>query len=179
MLNTGLLAVLGFFFWFIASRLFTPDQVGIASSLISTMTFITYLSLLGFDITFIRFLPTSKDRNNEINTGLLLSISAAVIIGIAYVFLVPFFAPDLAIIRENVFYAIGFVALIALAAINLLTDSIFIALRGAKYNLLIDGGIMGVIKLLLPFVFVSLGACLRVGGGRSDDSEHYVPYTHV
>lgn len=158
MLNTGLQAVLGFFFWLISARLFTPDQIGVAASLISAMTLISYLSLLGFNSTFIRVLPGSKNRDNEINTGLILSISAAVIIGTGYVLLVPYIAPKLDIIHANIFYAIGFIVLVALAAINLLTDSIFIAFRGAWYNLLIDGGIMGTIKMFLPFAFAGLGA---------------------
>ncbi len=158
MLNTGIQAILGFFFWLISAHLFTPAEIGVAASFISAMTLISYLSLLGFNTTFVRILPTSTNRDNEINTGLLLSISAALIIGTAYVLLAPHIAPSLDIIRENIFYAMGFIILVALATINLLTDSIFIALRAAKYNLLIDGWIMGTIKMLLPFAFVDLGA---------------------
>lgn len=158
MLNTGVQAALGFIFWIISAHFFTPDQIGIAASLISAMTLISYFSLLGFNTTFIRFLPNSANRDKEINTGLLLSISAAFIIGIVYVLIVPYIAPRLGIIHENIFYAAGFIILVALAAINLLTDSIFVAFRGAQYNLLIDGGIMGTIKMLLPLVFVGLGA---------------------
>jgi O-antigen/teichoic acid export membrane protein len=158
MLNTGAQAALGFIFWIICARLFSPDQIGVAASLISAMSLISYFSLLGFNGTFIRFLPTSKNRNNEINTGLVLVICTAVIIATGYILAVPFIAPKLGIIHQNIFYAVAFVALVALAAINLLTDSIFIAYRAAKYNLLIDGGIQGIIKVVLPFAFVSLGA---------------------
>ncbi len=158
MLTTGTMAALGFVFWLICAHLFRPDQIGVATSLISAMSLISYASALGFNTTFVRVLPTSENRNNEINTGLVLVICAAALIATAYIFTIPYLTPALGIIHENALYALGFVMMVALAAINLLTDSIFIAYRAAKYNLLIDGWIMGGAKVLLPLVFVGLGA---------------------
>lgn len=158
MLSTGVMAGLGFVFWLINARLFTPSQIGVATTLISAMTLISYSSLLGFNSTFIRFLPTSKNRNSEINTGLLLCLGAAITVSTGYVLIVPHVAPKLGLLTQHWAYALGFIAMAALAALNLLTDSVFIAFRAAKYNLLVDGIIMSSVKLGLPFAFVSLGA---------------------
>jgi O-antigen/teichoic acid export membrane protein len=158
MLSTGIMAVLGFAFWLIAARLFTPQEIGIATTLISAMTLISYIGLLGFNSTFIRVLPQSKTRSNDINTGLILSTSAAMLVAVVYILLVPVIAPSLSLIHDNLLYAAGFVLLVALSCVNLLTSSIFIAFRAAKYNLLIDGTIMSLVKLALPFAFVGLGA---------------------
>lgn len=158
MLTTGVMAVLGFAFWFVCARLFSPDEIGIATSLISAMSLISYAGLLGFNNTFVRILPTSSNKNGVINTGLLLSVGAAVVLASGYVLLLEFISPKLDIILDKPWYSIVFVVMVALATINLLTDSIFIAFRGARFNLLIDGGIMGVTKLFLPLAFVSLGS---------------------
>lgn len=158
MLNTGVQAALGFIFWIICAHLFSPAEIGVGTSLISAMVLISYASALGFNSTFTRFLPTSKNRDKELNTGLLLVIIAAVIIAFAYVIIIPYTTPALSIIHKNIWYAIGFVVMVALAAINLLTDSIFIAYRAAKFALITDGVIMGITKILLPFIFISLGA---------------------
>jgi len=158
MLSTGIMAVLGFIFWLISARIFSPEDIGIATTLISAMNLISYIGLLGFNSTFIRMLPTSKNRSTEMNTGLLLSTGAAIIVAAGYVLLVPIIAPKLGLVHDNFLYAIGFIIMAALASVNLLTDSIFIALRAAKYNLLIDGIVMSITKLALPFVFVGLGA---------------------
>jgi O-antigen/teichoic acid export membrane protein len=158
MINTGVQAALGFIFWIICAHLFSPAEIGIGTALISAMGLISYASALGFNNTFTRFLPNSTNRDNEINTGVLLVISAAIIVAFAYVIFIPYTTPALAIIHKNIWYAIGFVVMVALAAINLLTDSIFIAYRGAKFNLFIDGIIMGLTKVFLPFVFIGLGA---------------------
>jgi O-antigen/teichoic acid export membrane protein len=158
MLTTGITALLGFIFWIICSRFFTPDQIGIATSLISAMSLISYMSLLGFNNTFIRTLPTSTNRNNVINTGLILSIIASIVVSILYLSSLDIIAPKLRPELNTLFHDIGFVLLVTLSTTNLLTDSIFVAFRGAKYNLLIDGFVQGIIKLALPIVLVFLGS---------------------
>ncbi|HKX73568.1 MAG TPA: oligosaccharide flippase family protein [Candidatus Saccharimonadales bacterium] len=158
MLSTGIMAVLGFVFWFIAARMFSPADIGIATTLISAMNLISYIGLLGFNSTFIRMLPTSKNRSSEMNTGLILGTGAAIAAATAYILLVPTIAPALSLVHDNPLYAIGFIAMTAMASVNLLTDSIFIAFRAAKYNLFIDGIVMSLVKLALPFAFVGLGA---------------------
>jgi hypothetical protein len=45
---TGLTSVVGFAYWWAAARLFTPEMVGLASALISAMTLIGTISVLGF-----------------------------------------------------------------------------------------------------------------------------------
>jgi O-antigen/teichoic acid export membrane protein len=158
MLSTAVMAVLGFIFWLIAARLFKPDQIGVATTLISAMTLISYIGLLGFNSTFIRFLPLSKNRSNEINTGLLLSTIAAMAVAAVYLLLVPIIAPGLSIVHDNLLFAFGFIVLVALSCVNLLTTSIFIALRAAKYNLFINGLLMSLVKLVLPAAFIGMGA---------------------
>src|ERR1019366_5408175 len=80
MLNTAIQAAFGFFFWLIATHIFTPADIGVGTTLISAMMLISFVSLLGFNSTFVRILPNSNNRNNEINTGSILVISAAAII---------------------------------------------------------------------------------------------------
>jgi O-antigen/teichoic acid export membrane protein len=158
MLTTGIMGIFGFFFWLIATHIFTPDEIGVGTTLISAMTLISFVSLLGFNSTFVRVLPTSQNRDNEINTGSVLVIGSAALLAILYTWIAPTITPALGIVHQNVWYAFGFVAAVALASINSLTDSIFIAYRSAEYNLITDGVVMGGTKLLLPFVFVALGA---------------------
>lgn len=158
MVSTGLMAALGFFFWLISTHLFTPSEIGLGTALISAMTLISSISLLGFNSTFIRILPNASDRNNQINTGSTLVISAAMIMAIGYVLLIPYLAPQLGLVHYNIWYAIGFVVMVGLASINSLTDSIFIAYRSAKYVLLTEGVYTSGTKLFLPLFFLSLGA---------------------
>ena len=59
MLATAVMAGFGFFFWLIVARMFSTANIGLATTLISVMNMIAMLSLVGFDVTFVRFLPNS------------------------------------------------------------------------------------------------------------------------
>lgn len=158
MLNTGTMGLFGFVFWIIVAHLYRPSQIGIASTLISCMNFIAYLSLLGVNSTFIRFLPKSKTRNEQIDTGLALVLLGALFAGAAFVLFAPSFAPKLTVVQQNIVFAAGFVVLCVGAAINLVTDSIFVAYRSAGYNLFVDGFVAGSIQLALPLLLVGVGS---------------------
>jgi len=158
MLTTGVMGVFGFFFWIICTKIFTPEEIGIGTTLISTMSMISYISLLGFNSTFIHFLPTSPNRNTEINTGSILVMCTAALIATLYTILVPYITPKLGVIHENIWYAIGFVIMVTLTSVNSLTDSIFVAYRSTQYSLWTSGVILSITKLGLPFLFVGIGA---------------------
>jgi len=74
MLSTGVMAVFGFFFWVINARLYSAEQVGIGTTLISIMTLISSFSILGLGNGLIRYLPTSERKNKKIDTFVSLSV---------------------------------------------------------------------------------------------------------
>jgi O-antigen/teichoic acid export membrane protein len=156
-LSSGIQAMLGFAFWVIAARLFSPADVGTSSSLISATAVLAFAALLGLNSTFVRFLPTASDRNALITAGLFLVSVCGAGMGLLYVFLTPVIAPRLAFVQARPALAVGFALLTAAGAVNLLTDSVFVATRKAGYIALVDGGIGGVTKVV--------SAVLLAGGG--------------
>jgi len=158
MITTGIMGFFGFFFWIICTHIFTPNQIGLGTTLISAMSLISFISLLGFNTTLVRFLPSSQNRNNDINTGTLLVTGAAALIATIYVLVIPSITPTLDIVQQNFWYSALFVLMVTIATINSLTDSIFIAYRSAHFNLLTNGFITSSTKLVLPVVLASLGA---------------------
>lgn len=157
MLSTGVQAFFGFLFWLLSAKLYTPEQIGIGSTLISASTFICYISLLGFNNSLIKFLPLSQKRNEKINSALILVFSVAIIFSLTYVLLLPRIAPTLDFVTKSFSLTAFFIILSALSAIKLLTDSIFIAYRAAKYNLL-TYTLQSIIKLALPIALIALGS---------------------
>ena len=156
--SSGVQAALGFVFWIVVARLFSAADVGRASSLISATIVIAYLALLGLNSTFVRYLPTSPDRDALITSGLLLVGAFGAVIGLAYTLATPLIAPRLAFIDHNALLAAGFVVLTAASSINLLTDSVFIASRKAGYCALTDGGIGGTTKIVSAVALAGAGA---------------------
>ncbi|WP_434615234.1 phosphotransferase [Tabrizicola sp. M-4] len=59
-LNVGMTAVLGIVFWFVATRFFSQEQVGVAAALISTMTTISYFAQMNLGSLLVRFLSVSS-----------------------------------------------------------------------------------------------------------------------
>ncbi|HXH27171.1 MAG TPA: oligosaccharide flippase family protein, partial [Candidatus Acidoferrum sp.] len=157
-LSTATMAGFGFIFWLLVAHFYPPSLVGVASTLISAMNFIAYLALLGFDTTFIKFLPGSQRRSEQIDTGLLLVGGAALLAATGYAFIAPRLAPGLHVLSDHWYFMVGYVFLVTGAAVNLVTDSIFIAYRSAKYNFFIDGLTASSLQVVLPMALVGLGA---------------------
>jgi O-antigen/teichoic acid export membrane protein len=157
-LSTGLQAALGFAFWIVVARLFSTADVGIGSSLISATGLIAYLALLGLNNALVRFLPTAPDRNALITVSMLTVAGCGTVLGAIYIFGTPIFAPKVAFVAHRPTLALGFVLLTAAAAVNLLTDSVFIASRRASYTALTDGGVGGIAKIGLAFALIGAGA---------------------
>ncbi len=152
------MGILGFAFSVIVARLFTPEQVGVGTSLISAASLIAFLGLFGLNWTIVRFIANSDKANAQITYSLLVVAGLGVLISGIYVMLVPRYAPALSFVRENLACAVGFIVVGALSAFNLLRVSVFIGARRPEYNLFIDGVVQGITKVVLPFMLIGLGA---------------------
>ncbi|GEL16908.1 oligosaccharide flippase family protein [Pseudonocardia asaccharolytica] len=158
MATTATTAAVGFLFWLIVARLYPVTAVGKATSLLSVLSLLSYISLIGMGASLIRHLPTTTRRAEHVSTSLLAVGGSALLIALVFVVVVPFTSPELAFVGDSAIHIAIFAALATCAALNLLTNSVFVAMRAARYNLLINGGLMGIAKIALPFVFVFAGA---------------------
>jgi exosortase/archaeosortase family protein len=157
MLSTAIMSFLGFIFWMIAARLYTTENIGLATAIISVMGLIVGLSVLGLNVGLIRYLPTSKDKNKKINTCFTLVGLMTIIVGSIYLLCIGKFSPALIFIQENILFAFTFLFFMFFASINSLMDSIFTALRNTKY-ILVKNSIFSILKIAGLSIFVSLGA---------------------
>jgi len=157
MLSTLIMSILGFIFWMIASRLYSAGDIGLATAIISVMGLIVGLSVLGLNIGLIRYLPTSKNKNNKINTCFTLVALATVVVSSIYLLFIGTFSPALLFIKENVVLAFAFILFMMVASWSSLIDSVFTAYRNTKY-ILVKNTVFSVLKIMGLFFFVSLGA---------------------
>ncbi|MBP9749830.1 MAG: oligosaccharide flippase family protein [Candidatus Pacebacteria bacterium] len=157
MLGTAVMAGLGFFFWLFATRLFTDEQVGLAATLISAMSMLSALSLVGIDTTTIRFLAKEERKNESITTGLIVVGFAALVLSGLFVVLVGVISPELAFIQHTTLMVWGFMIFSIMTALNIYTDAIFLAYRTTKFTFIIDTT-FSILKVALPFAFVAWGA---------------------
>ncbi|WP_424357792.1 oligosaccharide flippase family protein [Methanocella sp. MCL-LM] len=131
-INKGLGVVSGFVFWALAARFYTVNEVGNAVVLISAASLIIAFSMMGFDISLVRFFH-HYDKNKVFNTSLVVMVFTAFIMGVAYVLAVNYVAPD-QVWLQSPLYALIFLVYIVLSAIGLVNSQTFIAMRDAKYT---------------------------------------------
>ncbi|NTV44195.1 MAG: oligosaccharide flippase family protein [Candidatus Yonathbacteria bacterium] len=156
MLATIVMGISGFIFWFLATRLFSPADIGIATTLIAVMNMIGFLSPLGFDSVFIRFLPHTTKKHDTINTGLVVATAAAGILAILFVIFAKEISPALSFVQTNTFISIAFIIFCITTGLNALTDSIFLAYRATKYTFFINTAFT-LFRLGLLFLFIKEG----------------------
>ncbi|GAB2700476.1 hypothetical protein GCM10010442_17910 [Kitasatospora kifunensis] len=161
-------AGLGFLFWVAAARLFSPTQVGTATSLTNAISLIAYFSLCGLNSTLVRFPAAPERRHAQINRAVLVVFGVGCLLGAGYLLGLPLYGARLLAVRADPVQAVLIVLFCALSAVNLLTDAVFIGERIPQYNTLVDGVLQGFTKLGLPFLLTGLGAfglVAAIGGG--------------
>jgi O-antigen/teichoic acid export membrane protein len=157
MASTALVSGSGFFFWMIATHLYMDEQVGLATAIISVITFIMNVSILGLNYSIIHFLPKAKEKNQLLSTGFFSIAAAGAICATLFLLFLPLFSPKLVFLREHFFSAMLFLFFTIAVSLDFLTESIFLGLREGKY-IFIKNILVSFLKLLLPAFFVVLGS---------------------
>lgn len=142
----------GFFFWIIAARIYTVEQVGLATALISSLGLVLLFSRLGLDFSIIRFFPTC-DKSRIFSTSLIITTLASLLAGIAYILLIDLLAPTLAFLKEPC-YLVAFLLIAAANSVAAITGNAFLAERKAE-NYFLQNIFMALrIPLLIPLAFL-------------------------
>ena len=165
MASTGILnAGSGFFFWVIAARLFTVEQVGFAAALISSLGLVLLFSRFGFDFSIIRFFAL---ENNEriVNTCLTVTTISCFLVGIIYILLSKFMVPSM-FLHDSAIYAMTFLLISIANSVACMTGDVFVANRKADLYFTQNFFIVFRIVPLVPFVFLgTFGIFMSLGLG--------------
>ncbi|MFC1992483.1 lipopolysaccharide biosynthesis protein [Chloroflexota bacterium] len=152
MLDMVIKSGLGFIFWIIAARFYTAADVGFSSAIFSVVGLLASLSLLGLDISIVRFLPRIKKTANLINTSF--TLGGTVNLAVAVVFLagLKLWAPRLTFIADSAMFISVFL-LFSLTLISIqLMDHVFIAKRKAEFTLATNS-VVSLLKIPLLIFF--------------------------
>ena len=142
----------GFFFWIIAARLYTVEQVGLATALISSLALVALFSTLGFDSSIIRYLP-HEDKGKVISTSLIVTTGTCILAGGIYILLAMIFAPSMPLWQEPG-WSLAFISVAALNTIVVIGGNAFVADRKADHYFL-QNLIQAIrIPALLPLAFL-------------------------
>lgn len=153
MLNTAIMALFGFFFWVVIARFYTEAEVGYSSAIISAISLLAMISLVGLNSSLIRFLSYSDKPQKLINSCFTISGLISLVAASIFIAGLGLWSPALSFIRQNAVFCSVFIILVPLWTLSSLIDATFIASRRAGF-VLSKNTIFSVLKIPLPILFV-------------------------
>jgi O-antigen/teichoic acid export membrane protein len=161
-LSRILTAFTGLIFWKIATKYYSPEDVGIATALISSLGLVLTFSKFGFDSTIIRFMPF-KDRNVVFSSIFFATAIASAIVGLIYILAIDVISPALSFLKD---YMIIFIVFALLNSVTMITGVAFLSLRKGEYYFAQNFINSLRIPMLIPLaIFGPLGIFYSLGFG--------------
>ncbi len=136
MLNSGVTAGLGFVFWLVAARVYSTEEVGLSSALISAVTLLAFIASLGLSYGLIRFLPeVGERRQGMINSCLNLVALVSLVASLIFLVGLPLWSPAFLVIRSKFASVAAFVGFVIAWGLYSTLTNIFVSFRRAEYTL--------------------------------------------
>lgn len=130
--SAGLTSVLGLFFWGLAARFYSAEQVGVGAALISTMLTIGNIAQLNLGNLLNRYLPSAgASALRLVLTAYALAATAAAIFSTVTVIFIAYFVAELDFLREKPLSAAAFIVATMAWTLFALQDSVLAGLRRA------------------------------------------------
>lgn len=149
--------IIGFFFWIIAARYYTPYDIGSVSVILSGTAIISMICTFGFPTALVYFLPRDpKNVNRMINSCFMISIITSSILSLILILKIDIWAPTLKS-SVNMLYMMIFIIMSVIETISALTSSMFVA-GGRSFYHMIKEAVLNIVKIIPIIILSSLGA---------------------
>ena len=153
--DVAVVSILGFAFWMLVARLYSPAQVGLASATVAAVVLLARLSRLGFDYGLVRFLPGVGARASTLmNSCFTIAGLTSLVAALIFLSGLNLWSPALLYIRHPGL-SVFFVLLTVAYTLFLLVEQAFIARRRAKF-VLFKNTAAGVVKVAAAIAFAYL-----------------------
>ncbi len=121
---------LGFLFWLLAARQFSPEQVGLAAAAVSAMMLCTQLALVGVGSGVITHFPRhSGEPAKLLNTAFSIVLATSLVTACGFLLLSSSVLSELRIVTSMLVFTLLFVLMSVLGTFGILLDQVSIALR--------------------------------------------------
>lgn len=149
-------AVLTFGFWIVVARFYPPEDVGIASAVISAAGLLAALSYLGLGVGLIRFLPGAGGKSRSmINTVFTVGVLCSIVAAVVFAAGLGVWSPELLFLRENPVYLAAFIVFVIVANLWTLAQETIIAVRRTRF-VLTQNLICGLLRIIMPIPLAAL-----------------------
>jgi len=150
-LSSILSSGVGLLFWILAANLYSKENIGISTVLISSASMVVLISRLGLDQSMTRFF-CERDRSTLFSSTAIITALVALVVGMGFVLTADIWSPNLSMISN---WGTPFILLVLVQSVVVTTTSAFVAMRKAKLQL-IQNIVMGS-RLAWLFPLVGLG----------------------
>jgi O-antigen/teichoic acid export membrane protein len=132
--TTIVTSVLGFVYWWVAARCFTPEAVGVGSVVISSMTLLSLFCMLGLGTVLITEIPRQpKQALSLTSTSLVVVFLVGGLAGLLFAMIAPLFSHEFSFLNADVFEVLLFALGVGLSSTSWVLDQALVAfLRGMK-----------------------------------------------
>lgn len=142
----------GFFFWWLAAKMYQPELIGLSSAAISAMLLLGEFGKVGLDTLLVGELPRKPEaRGALITTALLVTGAAGLGLGFLFAYGAPLVSEEFAPLAQDLPTLLLFVSGVALTCIGLVMDQALIGLLRGQVQLQ-RNAIFAAAKLLFLFL---------------------------
>lgn len=150
--------ILGFFFWMIATRNYSPNDIGMMSTILSSVYLISMISLVGLPMALMFYLPRNADKANRIiNSCLIIVIMISIILSLIFILGLDIFAPKLKVVINNFEMTIIFILSTVATTVSLLLSGAYTAGKKSSYNMIKENA-FGLTKIFPLIILTGFGA---------------------
>lgn len=151
-------AILGFIFWIIVARYYTPNDIGITSAILSCISLIVMISSMGLSQALFFYLPRDpKNANRRINSCLTTNIAISIIVSLIFILGIDMLAPGLKTVLNSLETILIFLTITVAITISGLINTVFSAGRRSSYSMFKEI-IYHSAKIFPIFILTSFGA---------------------
>lgn len=168
MISNFSVAILGFFFWIIAARYYTPDNIGMTSVILSGVSLVAMISSVGLSKALFFYLPRDPENaNRRINSCLMANILISIIFSLIFILGINVWTPGLKTVLNNLENMTIFLTITVTITISGLIGAAFSAGRRSSYSMAkeIIYHLTKIFPLFILTVFGFMGILLSFGIG--------------
>lgn len=156
MLNNIATSLLGFIFWNLMARYFSPAQVGIGSALVAASNLVAVLANMGLGVGLVRFVPEAgKKAGSLINSSFTLAGLVSLAGSALYLYGIKYWSPALGFISQDLMFLTLFIIFTSCTSLSMIADQALIAGRSARF-VFYKNTANSIIKLPLPILAFTL-----------------------
>lgn len=149
-------AGLGIVYWLLAARRYSPELVGLNSTLLAAMLFLAGIAQLGLNTVLVYFLPrVGLGATKLVGRSYLVSLVSALGVGLIFAWGAPLWAPALTPLLAEPWLLVAFVVSVAFWCIFTLQDSVLTGLRQTTW-VPVENLLVAVLKIILLVVLAQV-----------------------